>query len=674
MVTGIGIGSKFYDQKGEIQTLIFADAYNYVLEKDEDKSQKTMLSSQDFENYLDEQKYIHKLEEKPHVPLTEYQKADRDDRLKYILTLRDLVTSQGLAATTLNTYKELIKEVEKRHPETLIKKHPAQTTIARYWRTWVISGFDPDSLASKRRFAASRLNAKTEAEIQAHVSTVWSASDSKIKRAHYAAYKCAVEEKAKIDSEIKLASERTFYRRLGSLKEVGDKLNNPRLSSASKNQLLLTLRRSIRTYFAMQRVELDRLHVNMCLIDDETLKPTKTISLYTAIDCMTRYPIAVVVDYGKAENKENVLNLLRQCYFSDENLIAKGKPFTLVMDNGAGFNNAAIWKACQRLGISPVYTPSNQPVKKPFVESFNKTLRQSFFKGMILEDDKGLKTVGFNSYKGKRTDINNEKLEKKMEKYADVKVSDFLRLLNIFLTEYTHKFHEEAKLVPVVAWNESIKRTPRPHTPYNQMLQAFHVLKDKQSNKLQARGSVHILGENFFSDELKTLYQEMVTYSDNGENPDVEVFFDPFDARYVTVSFIDPLTNQAREILAANANLDSMPCPISFDELKGFKPKSYDIFQGKKHTPTGYYQGNVESFYPQKTREKTSGPKAPSFEENISQGLTVSERINNSNNSNPSDSKAFYANLDITEHQEESGSKIPKDSVVKTPSGKARRW
>lgn len=677
MLEGINIGSKFHNPHGGIETLIFQDAYSYYLEEDEDKSKKHTFESATFERYVEQQKYIHKLEEQPHLQLEDYQKIDRDERLQYILTLKDLVHEQKLSPTIEDTYKALIVEVEKRHPETQASKHPAWKTVAKYWRTWVVSGFDNDSLASKRRKAPTRLNSATEAQVQHHIATLWSDSNSKLKKSHYAAYKIEAEEKSQVNPSIKVASKRTFYRRLAALSEIEDKLKNPNISPAAKNALSLTLRRRIRTHFAMQRVELDRVHINMCLIDDETLEPTKPISLYTAIDCMTRSILGVVVDYGQGENKEAVLNLIRQCYLADENLIAKGKPVVMVMDNGSGFNNAAIWKTCERLNITPVYTPSNQPSKKPFVESFNNILRDSFFRGMIITDSKGNKTVGFNSYKGKRTDIDSEKLEKTLQKYADIKVSDFLRLLNIFLTEYSHKIHGESKVAPIMAWNESIKRTPRPHVSYHQAKQGFHVFKDKKTNKLQKRGTVHLLDQDFFSDELKLLHIQMSEYANKGDNPDVEVFFDPFDARYVTVSFTDPITGEDRDVTAYNVNLDIMPKMISFDELKGFKPKSYDILQSKKHDITGDYQGKIERFYPQKTRPKRSGTEPASFEENNAKELSAEERIKQSHSEKPKDNrepKSFYANIEAIDDKPSPKTKEPKESMMTTPSGKKKKW
>jgi putative transposase len=240
-----------------------------------------------------------------------------------------------------------------------------------------------------------------------------------------------------------------------------------------------------------------------------------------------------------------------------------------------------------------------------------------------------------------------------------------------------HKTHKETKVAPILAWNESIKRTIRPRVSYYQAKEGFHVLKDKKTNKLQKRGNVHLLGQDFFSDELKLLHIQMSKYANKGVNPDVEVFFDPFDARYVTVNCIDPITNRARDITAYNVNLDIMPDMISFDELKGFKPKSHDIRQNKKLAVTGYNHGEIESFYPQKTRPNTSGTKSASFEENNTKEFSAEVRIKQSHNEKPKDNrepKSFYANLESIEDKSPLKTKERKESMMKTPSGKQRKW
>ena len=672
---GIGVNTKFHTPKGGIETLIFKDAYSYILEDDEDPSKKTTFNTSKFDELIENQRYIPKLVESPHRVLNDYQKNDRDYRLKYLEILRDLVHENKLKPTVLSTYHKLIEVVEQKHPETQATTRPAHKTICSHWRTWTTSNFENDAVASKCRNAPTRINAASEAQLQHHISTVWSDSDSKYRSAHYNVYKSRAEEEANSNSSIKAVSKRTFYRRINVLSKIGDKLNAPGTSQADKNQLSITLRGKIRTYYAMQRVEVDRMSVNMCLVDDVTGKPTPPISIYTAIDCYTGIPVGVVVDYGQGENKENVLNLLRQIYLADENLIASGKPTVLVMDNGPGFNCRSTQKACERMGSSVVYVPANQGSKKPFVESFNRILRQGFFRGMHITDSTGKSTVGFNSYKGKRTDNDNNPTDKKLQKYADIRLSDFLRLFNKFITEYINIFHKERNVAPIMSWNDSIKNTKRPHNSYDSVKRAFHVFQDRCSNKLQPNGTIRCLKQDFYSDELKSLYIKMSGYKNNGENPTVFVYYDPFDARHVTVLVRDPDSSKSVEIMAENCDIDIMPHAVSFDELNGYQPKSYGILQEDKCEISGKYADRIALFMPQKQRKNRSGKPIPSFNENNELGNDALTRIQISNAAEPKQREFLEANIESTRPDTENKPVLSKKRYKKTtPKGKDKIW
>jgi putative transposase len=671
---GLEINTKFNTPEGGIETLIFKDAYNYILEDDDEPSKKITFNTSKFEELLEKQQYIPKLVESPHRILNDYQKNDRDSRLKYLVVLRDLVHENKLKPTVLSTYHKLIEVVEKKHPETQATIHPAHKTICSHWKTWVKSNFENDAVASKCRHAPTRINAESEAQLQHHIATLWSSSDSKYRNAHYNAYKINTEE-AKSNPSVKVVSKRTFYRRLTLLSEISDRLNSPSTSQAEKNQLRLTLRQRIRTHYAMQRIEVDRMAVNMCLVDDITGEPTTPISIYTAIDCYTGCPVGVVVDYGQGENKENVLNLLRQIYLTDENLIASGKPTVLLMDNGPGFNCSSTQKTCERANLSLVYTPPNQGSKKPFVEGFNHTLRQEFFRGMYIIDSTGQSTVGFNSYKGKRTDKGNQPTDKKLQKYADIKVSDFLFILNKFITEYINKVHKSRNVAPIMSWNQSIKNTKRPHYTYDTVKHCFHVFQDKSSNKLQPNGTVRCLKQDFFSNELKLIHIKMSGYKNNGENPTVFVHYDPFDARHVTVSVQVPGTSKPVEIIAKNIDLDIMPKAISFDECNGYLPKSYGIFQDIKHEISGDYKCTIHLFMPQKQRKNRSGKPISSFNENNELGIDVITRINNANAAESKQQEVIVANIESTKPDTENKPVLSQKRYKKTtPKGKDRKW
>lgn len=622
---GYARGHEFHNVKGGIESIIFMDSEDVVLSGDGQSTVKRVLKKGYFEDEIDKQHFVPKLVEKPHLQLTQYQKDIIEDRLQYMSELKKLVKG-GMSATIESTYHELITQVEKVYPATLATKHPAWKTVCRWWRAWVKTEFDDVALACKKRKCITKLNTPTEAFLQDYISKVYSDSNSTFKKAFYNDYTDLVKQDQVDNPSLHVASRRTFYRRLNELSQVEQALNIKGLTQAERNQRLLTLQRKIKTYFAMQRVECDRVCLNMCLIDDETGMPTPPVNLYLALDVYTRCPLAVLVSFD-AENKENGLNLLRQIYLADPNLSMSGKPVTLIMDNGAGFNNELVQKAGERLNTTIIYAPSNQPAKKPFVESFFNVLRDEFFSGMKVVDTEGNYTIGFNSYYPKRTSKKTRDVDD-LAKHANIKVSDFKKLLNTHLTEYIHKVHGSTGIAPLESWKQSLSGTSRPHYSYSDVQHCFHVCVEKPTHKLYARGIVRCLKQDYFSDELKAIYSLLKQGKLDTENPDVKVYFDPFDARTVTVSAILPGDIEATEYTAYNIDLHDAKHAISFDELHGFKPKSQDIWQKVKHIPQGRYQCVISEFVNQKRRPSPPrGPKIPSFKENTENGLNASERI-----------------------------------------------
>ncbi len=336
---------------------------------------------------------------------------------------------------------------------------------------------------------------------------------------------------------------------MNELIKIDCELNKPDITEARRNQLLLTCRKKMDVKLPFSRVECDRVKLSMCLIDDETLKPTLPISLYFALDCHSRYPLGVVLEMGHGENKENVVNLLRQIYMSDDNLNARGRPKILFMDNGAGFNNTVIPKLCQRLEVSLAYTPSNSPSAKPFIESFFNSLRHCFFSGMKVVTQNGEQTIGFNSYRSKRK-ANDTSVD--LTKIADIKVSDFLRALNIYLTEYVNTVHSELKDTPQNVWNKG--RSQQLDTSYfikyEKVKQQFHCFRHKSSQKLQSNGVVRVHNQTFSSPQLKFLYNRLNTLENNGSSVDVVVYYDPFDASKVSVIPVDNKAISLKSLLA----------------------------------------------------------------------------------------------------------------------------
>jgi len=633
----VRIGDKFQLHDGHFAELILADSHKVVLEDVNDKTSALPFSMDDFSKALERDDITPVIAVKPKPELTEFQVKARDERLKYILTLSELVHEQGLKPTSKETYLKLIVEVEKRYPQTQCssltpnkKIHPGHSTIARYWKMWVQDDYDNNALAPKQRNCPTRFDHHSNVFMNNFISNTYVPGVSA--KGNYTAYKNAVDNAN--DDSLYLASERTFRRRVGELRAFAMRYSNA--SPAERNQLTLTYTQKYRQQYALERVEVDRCSLNLCLIDDDTGKPTKKVSLLIAIDCFTRYPLAVVVELGEDENKENVSNLFQHMFLNDRRLPAIGKPVNIIADNGPGFNNAAIHAITERLGTTLKFAPALKPQMKPFVESFINTLRKRFFDGWVMLDNDGKYHVKAPGYFKKRQ-ANSFSINLKKE--AKLTVSQFKAQLHQFLVEYVNDKHSQTKQRPIDMWDTSLKVHHQAKyqklLDYDDVAHAFHVFSKQSTNKLQPRGLVNVHNQIFGSHELKQLYIDIHLNKAKSETPKVIVRYNPFDARYVSVTATIPGTQIAREVTVPNINLDIMPTRTSFDELSGLKPKSFGIYGSSDREPTGEFLGHIDRLRKPRgvSNSKRSGKRPASFEQNNQQKLSAEARAIQSNKS-----------------------------------------
>ena len=261
-----------------------------------------------------------------------------------------------------------------------------------------------------------------------------------------------------------------------------------------------------------------------------------------------------------------------------------------------------------------------------------------------------------------------------VEKAADVLRSDFLRLLNTFITEYHHQKHSETGRTPAEMWGESMRQVPVKIFTTDAVQSAFHVLLDKEKQTLSSRGTVQLKKQIFTSPELKALHTRLSTYKLHNKNPQVSVYYDPYDGRKVTISYRDPDTNQDVEIIANNINIDYITDKYSFDELNGLEPRSYDIYQKEKHQVTGEFRGTIKCLYPQSIRGKRRGTAAASFEKNNSKHDEVESRINHSNQTIDYKLSSLYENTPSTAPSVPSTQKKPKKSLQLTIGDNKKKW
>lgn len=621
---GYTVGTQFDTASGGIQQILALTDNSVLLTGQDTASHEELVARDDFESLISKEHLVVKLPNVTPIELTEYQQEFMVDKLKYMQVMYDVV-QRGLPPTTESTYREVIRIVEQLHPETICQKHIAWKTLCRHWKNYISSDCDEQSLACKKRNGRTRLNVATEAFLKHHIAMAFSNSESTVVKNYYRHYAIEAKEQSYNNPEIKVVSNKTFKRYLNQLNEIDIKLKRKNITEKEANRLSYELRQSIKTHFAMQRVEVDRVCFSLSLIDDVTLLPTETVSLYLAIDVYTRAIVSVVLDFG-AENQLGVLNSLRNIFTRSENLPFAGKPVSIVMDNGPGYNSAMTKRVAESLGANIIYCPSNSPQKKPFAERFNKTLRTNCLQGTVLTTASGEFTVGLNSYLGKRTG-KDPASKNPPKKVADLFVSDFKRMLNAYLVEYHNTEHPSINKTPAQAWAESNANTPRDVVCYENVRECFHAELCKHTNKLQANGLVICKSQKFSSAELKSLYGKLKDFGSEN-NPDVRVYFDHHDARSVTVTATLPGATTPTKYIAYHIDEQARETPISFDELNGTKPVTMDIYHDEIVKIGNGNRLQIKEFFKQKNRKSPRrGPEIPSYENNNERHLDTEERI-----------------------------------------------
>ncbi|QYJ95704.1 integrase catalytic domain-containing protein [Shewanella spartinae] len=629
---------RYQTDTGAILTQIFADENLVILDDETGENHREYYEMDKFaEKIVNGELQEFEAKSEPCI-LNEMQQEVLKRKLAYVHTLNEIVNDpkRHLAPTTPAAYEAMKEILLKRQPELVYKNLPGRSTICSYWQRWVTSGFDDNSLAPKKRKTSLRLDLESELFLEELICTDFCKGTYSTVIGCYDAYKDSVEKSAK---PLKLASYSTYRRRIRRLSEYEEKLKNPNLHESERASLLRTLLKKVKLTYVGERIELDKLCLNFCLIDDETNLPTEKLGIYVAFDAYSRYPIGIVLEFGQSENKESATRLVQSIFESDKFLPASIKPQDLVTDNGPGFNNSVLQSVASNLGANLIYNPAYCPAMKPFVESFNNTLRKKFFQGYKVNLKDGSRVIGIPGYFPKRT--KNDYAAVDLKKQAKMTVSDFIKHFNRFLQEYTLTKHSQTGETPAERFNRSLVMRSKKDSTYDEVFAAFHVYTKPNTRKLQDRGYVYCFNHYYSSLGLKRLFIQMKTYGSG--TPEVTVLYNPFDIRHITVIGQIPKTGQVIKEVVPIKSIEEWPHPVSVEEMHGKKPKAITVYLEDK----GFeYTNEVHSeLHKVKTRRNRSGKAVSSFEDNNSNHLSALDRINASHHKVTKERTAYDANL-----------------------------
>lgn len=141
--------------------------------------------------------------------------------------------------------------------------------------------------------------------------------------------------------------------------------------------------RVYRSELPYQRIEVDCTQLDIFVQHSYGSKPVRPYAC-VAIDVATGFPLAVELCLHAPDTVHALKTMERAMYgFSKEELtnlgvtnqiLYSGRPQTLVLDNGSEFKSDSFSSLAQ-FGIEVEYNPAYSPYRKPFVERFNRSLK-----------------------------------------------------------------------------------------------------------------------------------------------------------------------------------------------------------------------------------------------------------------------------------------------------------
>lgn len=563
--------------------------------------------------------------ETPHSILTPQQEKIMKKRAPYLETMKQIFEEEHLHMTTMPVYDRVVAEVEEKltlnsQLGSVVRiEHPKPKTLSKWWKSYRDSGFSfIDSLPSRK----SRRNTTDPRSEKIVIDCYERFMMGKIIPSIASGYAKYVNWANELnDPNITIVSYEKFRRHHHSFNELERAIASG--NKAEINKLMRSYRRRIKVERVLERVEVDRLALNLCLIDNSTGEVLGKVALYIAIDCHSRYPLAVTVEFGEPEKAMGAVNLLRNILLrSSIKLNAFGIPFKIVGDNGPGFNNEIFSKTAEAMCCELVYAPSNQPFKKPFVESFNNTMRAEFLESAVFKV--GNKVVhGVPGYKGKRFEgknSNKNPSDETLKQSATLTVDSFIENLHDYLVHYVNQPHSELKgKTPQEVWDASCREFPLVPCDYEDMKTIFHIFPGETT--LNSTGKFRFNKQDFFGEGVQAIFWQLKSQIGQHKNPKVKVLHDPQDARALTLATTLPGDSHVTKVAAYNIDLDEESEPISF-EVANMDHKTLirrSIFHGEA------------DLIKRKRRRVSNGKKNQSMEQNHNEKLSPSEIIQSSN-------------------------------------------
>ena len=522
----------------------------------------------------------------------------------------------------------------------------SRSTCQAKVKAYIDSNRDPRkliNLGATSRKGKARFTQETEDLINDHFTDHYLIrSDKTAKSANKIAdgirSKVAQLNKVEPDKYPKVPSKASIYRRLEALE--AELIINKTLSKQQNKLLRYKLGREFIGENPLDRIEMDAIYINLG-INNESGAYLGTLVVMVAIDTCTRCIVGYSVSVGKrvSESADLAIECLKSIVALKENEFwpCHGVPVKLITDATTAALGNEYKIMALRLGVMPIITESASPWRKPFIESFFRTLRREFLSELP-------------GYLGSKTRVNNAHLEQgeTAESHAVLTLQEFDKELQKFITETYHKSGHGGlnQRSPIDVWYKKVSKNPllicRTKSPFSP--DKFRGVVSK-NHTLYKSGFIKLKNEQYASSELKELSMSGVKK--------VDCFYSNIDTSSIVVKaneeiFVVPIRarNHHDGVGAQQAELDAARIN-KFSESE-VSPRQHYTYQSDKKTKKGLQNYNKVKAKQAEKKEQATGRKQPKR-----------TKVDNAKSIKMNNSKAHEQILNAINHIEVDDTDIP---------------
>ncbi|AAZ24935.1 hypothetical protein [Colwellia psychrerythraea] len=429
------------------------------------------------------------------------------EKRKHTLNILEELVINGHKATSEITYELLKQQLLKLYGET--ETIWAHSTVCEWWREYkktknIAKSVGQDPVVRKR------ISERQEELIFKHLETVFLTKDTfsdSVSEAHSSYSKDEYFE----NSDEEPVSYSTFIRRRNEILDVIKVFATG--SDAEKRRKAYRYKGKMKVERVLERVEQDASPYNLSLLDDNG-KTTEGVQLFAAVDCKSNYPMGVYVKFGKGESSEDYQRLFREIITGTcPTLNANGIPYCIVGDNSGGARATNTREVYHNSKVKYHTLSPHTPWGKGHIEGLFNIWEKNFFRNFshVYTDTKGNK-VQVTGIPGYLPDSEDYRVHKTQKDRAVMKKSEFLRCLNIYLSQYINTTQPElGGRTPQQVWNEGIAEQNPPKLTVNDLNYAFMLSSTSVDRTLYETGTVYFDNAFYQHEELKDLHNELST-------------------------------------------------------------------------------------------------------------------------------------------------------------------